>query len=62
VIVYYLKVYENGGNQMYMLRNTDKFGRIVIPIDVLKCMGAKAGDEVKLTVVDGKLIVEKYEK
>jgi len=47
---------------MYIIRPVDRLGRFVIPIDIRKLLRVDVGDELKITVVDGKMVVEKYEE
>jgi AbrB family looped-hinge helix DNA binding protein len=43
-------------------KTIDKLGRIVIPSELRKELGVSDGDEMKLEVKDGKLVVSKAHK
>lgn len=45
-----------------MKKTIDKLGRIVIPSELRKELGISDGDEMKLEVKDGKLVVSKAHK
>ena len=47
---------------MYMVRTMDEYGRLVIPPDVRYCTGIEKHGKIRITMENGKMVVEKYEE
>lgn len=43
-----------------IIRKVDSLGRIVLPSQLRRTMGLKAGDDVEILVDDGRIILQKF--
>lgn len=45
-----------------MIVKIDNVGKVTIPAPVRKFLGIKSGDEIKMEIIDGKIMLSKIEK